>query len=94
MSNERVYYSRDAEVSAAREKTRLIALCLMMGMGIGSALALLFAPSSGKVIRHDLTKSVEAGLQTGRETVEPMVKRLEAEVVELRKKVEERLKSN
>lgn len=93
MSNERVYYSHDAEIGAARDKTRLVVLCLMIGLGIGSALALLFAPTSGKAIRQDLAKSVEAGLQTGRETVEPLVKRLEEDLAEMRKNVEERLKS-
>ncbi len=91
MTNDRIYYSHDAEIHAAREMTKIMVLCLMVGLGIGAALALLFAPTSGKTIRQDLAKSVEEGLQTGRETVEPMVKRVEKELGELQKNVEEHL---
>ena len=91
MNNERVYYSHEAEVHAVRAMTQLMALCLMIGLGIGAAVALLFAPNSGKATRHDLAQSVEEGLQTGRESVEPLLKRLEAEFADLRKTVEERL---
>ncbi|HEX2622505.1 MAG TPA: YtxH domain-containing protein [Phototrophicaceae bacterium] len=92
MNNDRVYYSHDAESHAMREITRLMALCLMLGLGVGAVLALLVAPTSGKKVRDDLTKTVEQGWNNGRETVEPVVKRLEEEFAELRKQVEERLK--
>lgn len=92
MNNDRIYYSNDAEMHAMRNRTMLTLVFLTFGLGIGAALALLFAPSSGKSVRRDLAKSVEEGLHTGRETVEPLVKRLEEELAELRKNVEERLK--
>ena len=91
MNNDRIYYSHDAETLAKREMTALTMLALTLGLGIGALLALLFAPSSGKKVRHNLAQSVEAGLNDGREVVEPVVKRLEEEFAELRKKVEERL---
>jgi len=77
MNSDRVYYSHDAEIHAVREMTRLMALCLMVGLGIGVVLALLFAPTSGKKVRDDLTKTVGQGWNNGRDAVEPMVKRLE-----------------
>ncbi len=89
MSNERVYYSHDAEAQAMSDRTRLTLLCLLLGLGIGTALALLFAPSSGKKTRADLAKTVEDGLNTGREVVEPLVKRVEEEFADLRQNVEE-----
>jgi gas vesicle protein len=92
MTNDRIYYSHDAEIHAVREMTKLMVVCLIVGLGIGAAVALLFAPSSGKTTRRDLAKSVEEGLQTGRETVEPMVKRVEKEFGELKKDVEEHMK--
>ena len=92
MNNDRVYYSHDAEMHAMRDRTVLALVFLTFGLGIGAALALLFAPFSGKTTRHDLARSVEEGLQTGRETVEPMVKRVEKEFGELQKNVEEHLK--
>jgi gas vesicle protein len=94
MNNDRVYYSHDAEMHAMRDRTVLALVFLTFGLGIGAAMALLFAPSSGKKIRHDLAKSVEAGLNDGREAVEPVVKRVEEELAELRENVEERLKQS
>jgi gas vesicle protein len=92
MSNDRVYYSHEAEMHAMRDKTVLTLVFLTFGLGIGAVLALLFAPTSGKKVRDDLTKTVEQGLKDGRETVEPMVKRVEKEFGELQKNVEEHLK--
>ncbi len=91
MSNERIYYSQDAAMHAMRERTVMILVVMGFGLGIGAALALMFAPTSGKKARHELAKNVEDGLNTGRDTVEPMLKRLEEEFAELRKNVEERL---
>jgi gas vesicle protein len=92
MNNDRVYYSHEAEMHAMRDRTVLALVFLTFGLGIGAAMALLFAPTSGKKVRDDLTKTVEQGLKDGRETVEPMVKRVEKEFGELQKNVEEHLK--
>jgi gas vesicle protein len=92
MNNDRIYYSQDAETRAMRERTVLILAFLTFGLGIGVVLALLFAPSSGKTTRRDLAKSVEDGLKTGREALEPVVKRVEKEFDEIKKNVEERVK--
>ncbi len=92
MSNERVYYSHDAEMHAMRDRTALILVFLTLGLGIGAALALLFAPMSGKKTRDGMTQTVEQGLKDGREMVEPVVERVEKEFDELKKNVEERLK--
>ena len=92
MSNDRVYYSHDAEMHAMRDRTVWTLVFLTFGLGIGAVLALLFAPASGKKVRDDLTKTVEQGLKDGRETIEPMVKRVEKEFGELQKNVEEHLK--
>jgi gas vesicle protein len=92
MNNDRVYYSHDAETHALRARTVLTLVFLAFGLGIGAILALLLAPTSGKKTRHELVKNVEDGLNSGRDALEPVVKRLEAEFAELRKNVEERLK--
>lgn len=92
MNNDRIYYSHDAEMHAMRDRTVLTLVFLVFGLGIGAALALLYAPKSGKKVRDDLSKSVEQGWNNGREAVEPMMKRLEEEFAKLQKNVEERLK--
>lgn len=92
MSNERVYYSRDAEVRAVRDRTMIALIFLSLGLGAGIGLALLFAPMSGKETREGLTKTLEQGLKDGRELVEPVVEQVEKEFGELKKTVGERLK--
>ena len=87
MNSDRIYYSHEAEIHAVRDMARATLLCLMFGLGIGAVLALLFAPSSGKKIRKQLAKTVEEGLNNGRDAVEPMVKRVEKEFDELHKSV-------
>jgi gas vesicle protein len=91
MNNDRVYYSRDAETQAKREMAALTMLALTLGIGIGALLALLFTPSSGKKVRHDLAQSMGEDWENGRDAVDPMVKRLEEKVGELLKAVEERI---
>ena len=91
MNNERTYYSHDAEMRAMRDRTMLTLVFLTFGLAIGAALALLFAPTTGKQTRDDLARSMGEGLNNGREALDPMVKRLEEEFSELRKNVEERL---
>ncbi len=92
MSNDRIYYSHDAEMQANRQRILLTLLCVAFGLGMGTVVALLFAPATGKNTRKDLAKNVEEGVKDGRETVEPMIKRLEEELQDFRKHVEQRLK--
>jgi gas vesicle protein len=87
MNSDRVYYSHDAELHAMREKNRLRGLYMMVGLGFGAVLALLFAPKSGEKTRAELTKSMEHSLNTGRDAVEPVVKRVEKEIDDLGKSV-------
>jgi gas vesicle protein len=91
MTNERTYYSHDAEMRAMGEKTKLAVLTLALGLGIGAVLAILFAPSSGQKTRDELASSVEDTVNTGRDAVAPIVKRVGEEISELRKTVEERV---
>lgn len=94
MNNDRVYYSHDSEIHAVHQMTRLMALCLMVGLGVGAALALLFSPISGRKVRDDLTRTMGQSWNNGREAVEPLVKRVEKEFSDLQDSVEEHLKPN
>lgn len=91
MNSDRTYYSHDAEMRAVRDRTILILFFLMFGLVFGSAMAILFAPATGKQTRDDLAKSMGEGLNNGRESLDMMIKRLEDEFSDLRKNVEERL---
>jgi len=92
MNNERIYYSHDGEVQAARDRTVLALVFLMLGLGVGAGLSLLFTPMSGKKVRDGLSQTLEQGLKDTREKVEPMVEHVEKELGALKKNVEERLK--
>lgn len=91
MNTNRTYYSHEAEVRAARDRALLTVICILLGLGMGTAMALLFAPTAGKKTREDLRRQVEEGVQSGRERVEPAINKLEHELGDLRKKVEDRL---
>ncbi|GEM_PF-431094 len=90
-NNNRIYYSREAEIQARRERMTTVMLFMVLGLGIGTAMALLLAPSSGKEIRSELSSTLEGGLDTGREAASTTISRLEKEFAELRKRVEERV---
>jgi gas vesicle protein len=94
-TNNRTYYSHDAEERAARRNTALIVLALSVGAGVGAAAGLMFAPHSGKKTREDLTHglehSLEQGVNKGHEVVDLTLKRMEKELIELRKNVEDKV---
>jgi gas vesicle protein len=89
--NDRVYYSREAEMQVQRERAMAVLIFMGLGLGIGAVLALLFAPKSGEKTRAELEHSVKEGLEGGREATNKALKNLEKDFGDLRKKVEERL---
>ena len=91
MDTSRMYYSREAEMRAAREKAAMTFIFLLVGLGIGTALALLFAPRAGSEVRGELSHATEEALNQGRDAVNPALKRLEKDFADLRKKVDDRI---
>ena len=91
----RTYYNHEAALRAARTNTALVVLALGIGAGVGAAAGLMFAPSSGRKIRDDVTHGFEHGLEQGvnkgHEIVDPTLKRIEKELAELRQKVEDKV---
>ncbi len=89
--NDRIYYSRDAELRAARDRTVAVSIFLVFGLGLGAILALLLAPKSGDQTRHELSHALSSELNEGREESAKAMRRLEKDLGELRKKVEDKL---
>jgi gas vesicle protein len=58
MSN-RIFYSREAQEQVAREKFMSVVLFMILGLGVGTVLALLFAPRSGEKTRRELSNAIE-----------------------------------
>ncbi len=55
----RTYYTHEAEVRAQRDRTALAFIAVLLGVSIGSVLALLFAPQAGRKIRQQLGEQAE-----------------------------------
>jgi gas vesicle protein len=89
--NDRVYYSRDAELRAQRERASAVLVFMALGLGIGTILALLFAPKRGEEVRSEIASTLGESFDSGREATNKAVGRLEKDFSEFRKKVEERL---
>jgi len=89
--NDRVYYSREAEMQANRERAAAVLIFMALGLGIGAVLALMFAPKSGEKLRRELASNLGESLEGGRDATNKAIHRLEKDFGELRKKVEERL---
>jgi len=94
MNTDRIYYSRDAEIQALRDKTLMAIVLMAIGLGIGAAIALLFAPAPGTNTRQEISHTFEAGIKEGRDTVEPLVKRLEHDMSDLRQRFQDRVKQS
>jgi hypothetical protein len=78
MSDNRIYYSREAEVRAHRQRIAAVFVFMALGLGIGAVLAFIFSPQARKV-REKVSSAVEEGLDTGREKVSDVLSDLEDE---------------
>jgi gas vesicle protein len=93
MANNRLYYSREAEEIANRQRTTLALAVLAIGAGLGAVLALLFAPRTGEDTRDILEKRANEALEQGRENGNKAVEAMRKEIDHLRKDVEKRLET-
>lgn len=89
--SDRIYYSREAEVRAQRERTMTAIVLLGFGLGVGAILALLFAPRSGEEIRKDLSERIEDGSERARKVTEHTVETLQRDLSRLRDDMETRI---
>jgi gas vesicle protein len=90
--NDRVYYSREGEQIAAQQRTVLALIVMLLGLGLGAIVALLFAPRKGDDIRKDIASHAETLYDSGRETTNKAFKELQKDFDKLRNDVEDRLK--
>lgn len=52
----RKYYSEDARNRAQVERSILAAVCLILGIAVGTVVALLFAPEEGENLRQSIAE--------------------------------------
>ena len=91
--NDRIYYSREAEQMAAQQRTILALIVMLLGLGLGAVVALLFAPREGDDVRKDIANHAETLYDSGRETTGKAFKELQKDFDKLRGDVEDRLKN-
>ncbi|MEM9955438.1 MAG: YtxH domain-containing protein [Chloroflexota bacterium] len=51
----RTYCSEDAKNRAQKERSLIAVFCLVIGLAIGTVIALLFAPEDGESLRQTIT---------------------------------------
>lgn len=86
---ERIYYSREAEQAARQRQIAGLLAFLTLGLGIGAAIALMFAPQEGSRTRDEINSALEEGIRRGRAAATDAVDQLEAEFPTLRKKFDQ-----
>jgi hypothetical protein len=89
--SDRVYYSREAEERAARQRMVAVLVFLAVGLGIGAAVAMLFTPE-GKKARLKAGEALGDGLETGKKRVSKTMHQLEDEYPGVLRKFENLLK--
>lgn len=88
--HDRMYYSKEAELRAQRERTLMVAIVLLFGLAIGAMLMLLFAPRSGDETRQGIAEAVNEAVERSGEASQTTVKQLSDELKDLRKRIESR----
>lgn len=75
--SQRTYYSQEAKQQAQVQTAIIVAICLGLGVTIGTIVAMLFAPQSGAETREDLGESTNSALHHLQNQVNELRKRLE-----------------
>jgi gas vesicle protein len=91
--NQRIYYSQEAAQRARQQQTGLALAMLVLGISLGTILALLFAPRSGDETRQSLADIAEQAYNDGRDATNNAVENLQEDLERLRKDIDERLKT-
>lgn len=88
--NSRMYYSKEAEQRAMRERVLVIAIVSLVGIAVGSVIMLLLAPQSGDETRQNIGKAVGDAVERSSEATQAAVKQLNDEIKELRQRIDSR----
>lgn len=87
MTNSRIYYSEEAEKKMKRQRLVDALMFTGLGIGIGSAIALLLAPNNGETTREIIADTLQEGFQRGRDATDDALSQLEHEVPNLRERI-------
>ena len=79
--NERMYYSREAQMRAQRERVLLAALSVLLGLTIGAVAALLLADRPGRDVRAALGGGLETALDDAQKGVRDLRREIDQRVL-------------
>jgi gas vesicle protein len=82
--NDRIYYSRDAEKRAQRDRVVLALAAAIMGAGFGALMALMFAPQTGDKTRQQLESQAKDWISQGGEVAQSAAQDLKKTIDNLR----------
>lgn len=68
--NDRIYYSREAEMQAQRQFFVSAAFVALLSVAVGALIAVLFTPRTGRDVRNELENRASDALSHGREVAE------------------------
>jgi gas vesicle protein len=87
---DRIYYSKEAQQRANRDRFLLVAIVSLIGVAGGALIMLLLAPRSGDETRQQIASAVSEAAERSGEATQQAVKQLNEELRELRQKIEAR----
>jgi gas vesicle protein len=87
---DRIYYSKEAQQRAMRERLLIVAIVSLIGVAAGSVIMLLLAPRSGDETRQAIASAVTDAVERSGEASQTAVKQLNEELRELRQRLEAR----
>lgn len=88
--HDRMYYSKEAEQRAQRERLLMVAVVSLLGVAAGAILMLLFAPRSGDETRQGISDAVNEAVERSGDAMQPTLKQLSDDLKDLRKRIESR----
>jgi gas vesicle protein len=78
--NERIYYSEEAKQRARKDRQILALTFMFMGMGLGTVIAMLFAPQKGEDTRSQVYDIASDATSNAVETLQKNFENLRQEV--------------
>lgn len=90
---DRIYYSYEAEQQARRERLSIAVFAAAVGVGIGTLLAILFAPQKGTETREQVADRMKDSLEAGRDATQKIGSNAKEQATHLRDEIVERVES-